>query len=179
MLLSLNTIVHNNNHWSLNKKASILIEQMIFITQALMLTLFFINILKKTQFSKMIKPLLVFSSILYFIIILFVLLKNIEIRPNLILNLFLTILCLFYLRDLMINKPTLILANSSSFWIVMGIFFTSCIGIPLNSLIPFFPKNDTYINLHFQIYSIVNISLIVLYLFIIKSYLCLKHPQNL
>jgi hypothetical protein len=29
-----------------------------------------------------------------------------------------------------------------------------------------------------QIFSIYNMSLIIMYLFIIKSYLCLKHPQH-
>jgi hypothetical protein len=69
--------------------------------------------------------------------------------------------------------------KSSSFWIVIGVIFSSCIGLPVSSLISFIPKNQEYFNMSSQIFSLFNISLIILYLFIIKSYLCLKHPQTI
>lgn len=179
ILISANTISSNNNAWSLNKKASIFVEQILMTIQIVVLSLFFKSILKKTNYVKHIKYFLFTAILIHFSLLTLVLFKNIEVRPNFIYNLLLLVLCLLYLKDLMNNKPTLILTKSSSFWIVMGIFFTSCVGLPVNSLIPFVPKNNDYINLRFQIFSISNTSMIILYLFIIKSYLCLKHPQIL
>lgn len=179
LVLSINTISNNNNAWSLNKKFSIFIEQILFLFQTILLSLFFTEILKNSKFLKTLKLLLFSTILIHFTLLIVVLTRNIEIRPILVLNLFLLVQCFFYLKDLMINKPTLILVKSSAFWIVMGIFFSSSISFPVNSLIPFIPKNQEYINLRFQIFSSNNMSLIVLYLFIIKSYLCLKHPQNL
>ncbi len=179
LLLSANTIVNNNDIWFSNKKISILIEQSLLIFQSLMLGLFFIEVLNKSVFVRDTK-LLLFASIFIQIALLIIgFSTNTEIKPIISSNLFLLIFSFFYLKDLMKNRPTLILIKSSVFWIVMGIFYFSTISFPINSLIPFIAKNHEYRNLRSQIFSISNISLIVLYLFIIKSYLCLKHPQNL
>ena len=179
LLLSTNTIANHNNAWLLNKKVSIIIEQLIALFQSLMLGLFFHEVLKKSVFTIKIKWLLFLLIFTEVILIMVVHLTNTDIRPFLISNLILLICCIFYLRDLMNNKPTLKLINSSAFWITIGILFSNCIGSPIYSLMVFIPKNQEYLNLRLQIFSISNMSLIVLYLFIIKSYLCLKHPQNL
>lgn len=177
--MSANTISSNNYIWRFSLKDRILIEQLLMLCQFFNLGLFFVEILKKSKFLKSVKVLFLLSIILQILLIAVVHLSNIEIRQTIVPNLFLTIFCFYYLRDLMKNKPTLILGKSSTFWIVMGIFFSSCIGFPIGSLIPFIPKDEEYINFRNQIFSISNLSLIILYLFIIKSYLCLKHPQNL
>ncbi|MEP7254198.1 MAG: hypothetical protein ABI666_00410 [Ferruginibacter sp.] len=179
LLLSTNAITNHNSAWLFSKKIPILIEQLLLLFQSLMLGLFFFEILKKSIFAKKIKGLLFLLVLTQIILIIVVHLANTEISPFIIPNLILLIFCFFYVRDLMSNKPTLILVKSSAFWLVMGIFFSSSIGFPVSSLIPFIPKNQEVVNLRFQIFSITNMSLIVLYLFIIKSYLCLKHPQNL
>ena len=144
-----------------------------------MLGLFFFEVLNKSMFLNKIKKLLFLSIIIQIILLLIVLTTNTEIKPAISSNLFFIFITLFDLKELMNNKPTLKIVKSSAFWIVMGIFYCSCISLPVNSLIPFIPKNQEYQNLRFQIYSISNMSLLVLYVFIIKSYLCLKHPQNL
>jgi hypothetical protein len=179
LLLSVNTIAGNNYTWSSGLKIRILIEQLLISLQFVMLGLFFLDALKKSFFYKKIKWFLFFSILIQLCVIVFVHVANIEIRPGIIPNLILFIFCIFYLRDLMNNKPTLILIKSSTFWLVMGIFFSSCIGFPVSSLIPYVSKNQRFADLYFQIFSIQNMSLIVMYLFIIKSYVCLKHPQNL
>ena len=179
LLISINTIASNNNAWLLNLKIPILIEQSLFLFQSLMLGLFFIKVLNKSIFVKKIKQLLFFSILIQITLLIVVLTTNTEIKPAVSSSLFLLICCFFYLRDLMNNKPTLILVKSSAFWIVIGILYFCCIGFPVYSLIAFIPRNQEYLNLRSQIFSITNMSLIVLYLFIIKSYLCLKHPQNL
>ncbi len=179
LLLSINTLASNNYTWRYSIKIPILIEQVLILLQYLMLSLFFLRLMKKSVFVKRIKWLLFLSIPVQICLIILVQLGNTEIRPSVIPNLILLIFCSFYLRDLMNNKPTLILVQSSAFWLVIGIFFSSCIALPVNSLIPFVSKNKEYLNLRFQIFSIYNMSLITMYLFIIKSYLCLKHPQTL
>jgi len=179
LLISTNTIVNSNNFLILTKKELILIQDVLVLFQYSMLGLFFIALLNKSLYLKKIVLLFILSLLIHITLIIVVLSTNTEIKPSISSTLFLLIFCFFYVRDLMNNKPTLILVRSAAFWIVMGIFFYSCISVPVNSLIPFIPKNPEYIILRSQIFSIYNVSLIVLYIFIIKSYLCLRHPQNL
>lgn len=178
MLISANTIVNNNNLWLLNMKFSIFSEQLFFIAQFLMTSLFFRQILRETIYSKRIKIFTILSILIQLATLIIVLLTNIEFKPVLFSCLFSIIFCYFYVKNLMLEKPTLNLLKSSSFWIVIGILYPSCIGFPVHALIPFIPRTDEFINIRGQIFSITNISLIVMYMFIIKSYLCLKHPQN-
>ena len=179
LLISTNTIFNNNNSWLLNKKIPILTEQVLSLFQSLLLGLFFIQILRKSIFIKTIKYLLFLSLFIQGGLIILVLHYNTEIRPSLSSTLSLLIFCLFYIRDLMTTKPTLNLTRSSTFWLTMGIFYSSSISFPVNSLFTFIPKTDVYQDLRSQIFSITNITIIIFYLFIIKSYLCLKHQQNL
>ena len=179
LLMSVNTIASNNYTWRYGLKMRILIEQVIISLQFVVLGLFFLEALKNSKFRKKIKWMLFLSVFIQTGLIFFVQLANTEIRTSTVPYLILLIFCYFYLADIMNNKPTVILVKSSSFWLVMGIFFSACIGFPVSSLIPFVSKASEYSNLRFQIFSIYNMSLIVMYLFIIKSYVCLKHPQNL
>jgi hypothetical protein len=179
LFLSVNTIASDNYAWRYGLKIRILIEQVLVLLQYGMFALFFWELLKKSAFANKVKWLFFLSIPILLSSIIAVHLANVEIRSSIIVNLILAIFCFFYLRDLMNNKPTVILMKSSAFWLVMGIFFSSCIGFPVSSLVPFIPKTTEYSNLRFQIFSIQNISLIIMYLFIIKSYTCLKHPQSL
>ena len=179
LLLSINTIVNNNKVWISSIKISILIEQTISLCQSLMIGLFFIEVLKNSIINNKMRLLLFLSILIQTSLLIIVLSTNTEIKPSISSNLVLIIFSFFYLRDLMFNKPKLILLKSSVFWIVIGIFFSSCISFPINSLIPFIAKDHGFRNLRSYIFSISNMSVIVMYLLIIKSYLCLKHPQNL
>ncbi|MEO6540632.1 MAG: hypothetical protein ABIN74_06575 [Ferruginibacter sp.] len=178
ILLSANAIANHSSAWLLNRKNSILIEQLLILFQSLLLGFFFLKVLNKSKFERKIKWLLILMICFQFVLLFVVHVANIEIRSNIILSIILLMFCFFYFRNLMKNEPTLILVKSSTFWIVIGIFFSSSIGVPVITLVQFIPKNPEYVNLRSQIFSIFNVSLIVLYLFIIKSYLCLKHPQN-
>ena len=177
-LLSVNTIASNNYAWQQGMKTRILFEQVLILLQSSTLGFFFLKLLSNSVFYKLIKWLLVFSILLQICLIVVVQTANTEIRPTTIPNLIMLMSCFFYLKDLMNNKPTLVLVKSSAFWLVMGIFFSSCIGFPVSALIPFISRSDQYLNLRLQIFSIYNMSLIIMYLFIIKSYTCLKHPQH-
>ena len=178
VLLSVNTIASNNYTWRYGLKIRIFIEQFLIFLQYVMFGYFFLNLLKNSVFIKKIKFLFLLSIPILLILIFAVHVADVEIRPSIIPNLVLLVFCFFYLRDLMNTKPTVVLVKSSAFWLVMGIFFSSCIGFPVSALIPFISKSDQYSNLRFQIFSIQNMSLIIMYLFIIKSYTCLKHPQH-
>jgi len=179
LLISMNTLINSNSFLILNKKSTILIQELLILFQYLMLGLFFLLLLSKSLYLKKSIFLLSFSIFIHTVLIIVVLLTNTEIKPAILSSLILLIFCFFYVKDLMNNKPTMILIRSTSFWIVMGIFFYSAISIPIKALIPFIPKTQEYIILRGQIFSIYNVSLIVLYIFIIKSYLCLRHQQNL
>ena len=179
LLISFNTIVNNYNSWQLNMKIPILIEQILLLFQFFFIGCFFIRILNEPIIKKRIKIAIILSISIQTALIIFILSTNIEIKPVLTSCLFSLVFCYMYFKDLMSKKPTLNLLNSSSFWIVMGILYSSCIGIPVHALITFIPRNSEFINLRRHIFSITNMSLIVFYIFIIKSYLCLKHPQNL
>lgn len=179
ILLSFNTIANNSSAWMLNRKMPILLEQILQLLQSFLLGLFFLEILKKSIFVKKIKVLLFLMIFIQIIFLIIVHIVNVEIRANIISNLILLLFCLFYFRNLMKNEPRLILMKSSAFWIVIGILFSSSISYPVITLIQFIPKNQEYVNVRSQVFSICNMSLIVLYIFIIKSYVCLKHQQNL
>ena len=158
---------------------SLILENSINLFQSIMLSLFLIAHLKKSKFIQPFKSLFYLLIIIEIILIIFQATTNAFIYPRLCLYFYLIVLSVFYFRDLLQNKPTLILAKSSVFWIVTGIFFSFCVSFPIYSLIPSLVKHTEYRNLRFQIFSIVNMSIIVLYSTIIKSYLCLKHHQNL
>jgi hypothetical protein len=178
--LSMSTIAfHSFRIWESNFKEIILIQQVLLLLQCLMLGLFFIEVLKKSKFKKAVRVLFFLSIFVQITLFSSIIMANIEIRPFISSHLFLLLFCFFYFRDLMNTKPTIILVKSSTFWIVMGIFYSSCIGFPVNSLISLIPRDQEYINLRSQVSSLSNFALIILYIFIIKSYLCLKHPQNL
>lgn len=179
LLLSINTIASNKYAWSKSLMTPIILEQLIMLFQSLLLGLFFLEVLKKSKFKNSIIWLLYLLVFIQVVIVVIVHSTNTDIRQTGASSLILLIFCFFYLKDLMGNKPTLILVKSSSFWIVIGVIFSSCIGLPVSSLISFIPKNQEYFNMSSQIFSLFNISLIILYLFIIKSYLCLKHPQTI
>lgn len=85
--------------------------------------------------------------------------------------------CFIFFRDLLTSKPTLLLIRSSSFWIVTGLFFSYSVNLPIYSITPILREYNEYKDVSYQIFSISNMALIVLYFLIIKGYLCLKYPQ--
>lgn len=177
ILLSSNSILLREK-WGFIRKAPYLIQELLLLGQYILLVLFFLKILINSSFIKKIKTIFIFSLLVNILLWFLSFYKNIDIKPSSISTLFLLSYCAFYVRDIMTNKPTLILVKSSSFWIVMGIFFYSCISFPIVTMIKFIPRNSEYINLRSELFSVINMSLIILYSFIIKGYLCLRHPLS-
>ena len=179
LIISSNKIIKKNNISFFKSNSAYAIEQVLSIFQTFMLYLFFINVLNKSKYYNILLILIPISIIIQLFILNLVIKKNADVMPSIASNSFLIIFCFFYLRDLMSNNPTLILLKSTTFCIFIGILYCSCISLPIFSLISFITRDEEYKYLRSQIFSIANMSIIVLYLFIIKSYLCLKPPQNL
>jgi hypothetical protein len=178
LLISANTYIAI--YLNLNEnRLMFLIERVLILFQFIVLGLFYMIILKKSIFIKKIKVLFYLSIIIQITLIIATFITDVLLYTKISSNVFLIIFSAFFYRDLLNNKPTLILIKSTSFWIVTGIFFSYCVSFPVYSLTPFIKKIPEYKNIRSQLFSISNMSLIVMYLFIIKSYLCLKHPQNL
>ncbi len=177
LIISLNTILRERfKLYSL--KISISVENLLTLCQGVMLSLFLIAQMKNSKFKLLIKFLFFLSILIEFSLIIFQIAKNYIFYPRLATYLCLIVLCTFYFHDLLNRRPTAILSKSPAFWIIIGIFFNCCVSFPIYSLIPFLVKYTEFRNIKLQIFAISNMSLIVMYFFIIKSYLCLKHPQN-
>ncbi len=177
LFISTNTFTNRQFNF-FTKRNSFLIEQSLCSLQFLMLGLFFLTLFHIGNLAKPIIKMIYISIVLQFTFLINIFLNGTAIYIHTVSNIFLIICSVFYFRDLLNNKPTLILIHSSTFWIVTGIFFFSCVSFPIYSLYPILPKDHAFRNLSSEIFSLANLSVIVLYLFIIKSYLCLKHPQN-
>jgi hypothetical protein len=132
------------------------------------------------------------KSILIILFILFVMLESFLIKwicfdvkpPSYYVSLeaavfqgFILIFSITYFKRLLHSLPTKKLKYDPFFWIAVGILFYSACSFPISTLLPFLDYKIPD-NLLYQIFSISNMSLIVLYLFICKAYLCLKHQVN-
>ncbi len=88
-------------------------------------------------------------------------------------NIGLLIYCLFYFSSLFRENPILDLLNDPSFLIISGIFFGSCVGIPIY-LFGIYLKNSIPQDIFHTIIIIGPISSAIMYIFFIKAFLCIK-----
>jgi len=78
--------------------------------------------------------------------------------------------CVLYFMELFTKEPKLDLSSLPSFWAVTGLAFFMLCTLPFSILGLYLIK--TNYNLIFQLFSIVNISYCLLFMMIIKAYLC-------
>lgn len=175
-LMSLNNIIAVNS--SVVKKQMFYLEEYFALLQFLLLGLFFINIMKGTSFLVYIKMILLLTLITEIVLITLVINSRVYLYVRILSYLALIVFCFYYFYKILNDRPLIKLTKSSEFWIVTGIGFFSCVSLPILSFFPFLPKHQAYKNINSQIFSISNMSLIIGYLMIIKSYLCLIHRQN-
>jgi hypothetical protein len=178
-LVSTNTIIYIIWNKMANRNVIFLIEQSLNILQFLSLGYFYIKLFKGYRFERKIKKLVLLAVIIQVMFLILTLHSNHLSISRILATIFLIYFSTIYYRELMNSKPTVILLKSSTFWIVTGIFFSCSINFPIYSISPFLVKYPGYTNVRFQIFAISNITLIILYLLIFKSYLCLKYQQNL
>jgi len=83
------------------------------------------------------------------------------------------ILCMYYYYKLFDDeeKPIVNLLKSPSFWIVTGLFFFSCITLPLFAILEYFYYKFGY-RAAVYLLSFANLFIIIKHLFFIKAYRC-------
>lgn len=185
VLLCSNAILSTSNLFGLGyfrKDDTHLIQEILFLLQYLSLCFFFIKVLSPSIskfYIKGIKAMALISIIIQVATMLFLYMRNNHFFSNALSNLFLIIFSIVYFKDLLTNKPTQNLFKTANFWVIIGIFFHACVSFPIYALLPTIISSIHTKVYNEQIFSLSNMSLIVMYLFFIKSFLCLKHPQNI
>jgi hypothetical protein len=177
LMVSLNTIIHYYLHLT-SLYTVRLIQTLLTSLQLPCIGLFFLNILSNSSLKKSLLYLLFLFTILQLIILLLRIFNYSDFDNTYICLSPLTfIFSLIYFKGLLSGRPNTYISHNAEFWIVVGIFFHCCISFPIYSLYKFIPF-QSHKDLRFAIFSISNISLIILYVFICKSYLCLKHQLS-
>lgn len=87
---------------------------------------------------------------------------------------FLIIPCIFYYIDLFNREPSLELLNEPSFWIVTGLSFFMVCTLPFSIFGEYIMRSNY--KLYLELFSIFNIFYCLLFVMIIRSYLC--KPQQ-
>jgi hypothetical protein len=177
LMVSLNTISHY--YFQLTSLYALrLIQVLLTSFQLPCIGLFFLNILSNNSLKRLLIYLLIFFIILQLIILIMSTFNYFDFyNTYACLSPLTFIFSLVYFKDFLNARPSVNIAQNSEFWIVVGIFFHCCISFPIYSLYKFIPF-QSHKDLRFAIFSISNISLIILYIFISKSYLCLRHQPN-
>lgn len=177
LTISLNTIGHYYFHLtSLNELR--LIQFSLTTFQMPCIGLFFLHILSNNKFRKSLTYLFILAMILQLIIFILSALNYFDFYNTYLCISPLTIIfSMFYFKEFLSAKPNLYIGHNAAFWIVVGFFFQCCMSFPIYSLYKFIPFQSQK-DLRFAIFSLSNISLIILYIFISKSYLCLRHQPN-
>ncbi len=83
---------------------------------------------------------------------------------------FLIVACISYYVDLFVKEPNFKLLNEPSFWIVTGLSFFMICTFPFSILGQILMKANY--KLYLQLFSIFNIFYCLLFIMIIRSYLC-------
>lgn len=83
---------------------------------------------------------------------------------------FLIISCSLYFINLLINPPLVPLQSIPSFWIATGVFFFTFCTLPYSLLLNF----HAYDQLAFQLFILFNLFYFILFLLIIRAFLCQK-----
>lgn len=84
----------------------------------------------------------------------------------------LVIPCAFYYYELFVFSPRLDLLQDANFWTVTGLTFYLFCTLPLNFVLYHYMKTNYLI--YVDIFSIINLFYVLLFVMIIKSYLCKK-----
>ena len=170
LLTSINTIC-TSFFLLYSLKICFLIQNILIIADLLFWTLFFMKLLKERNILK--KIILLFICTLLLAIYLFY--SSDTEKPNLqvlgLVNICKSIFCIFFYYKIFTKLPNQNILLEPSFWIISGLIFYSCLSLPFYAL-------NNYIKIEFpplisyNIFSISNILIIIMYIFFIKAYLC-------
>lgn len=174
LLLSINSIL-GILFYSYNDNIRFTFQSILLLLDLVFWSLFFFRILKDAKNKRIIKTMFVatFSFAVY------ILYYNSKSQPNLhvaaILNICKTVYCILFYLNLFKKISDQNILEQPAFWVVSGVIFYSSLSLP------FYGLND-YICLQFpplisyNIFSISNMLIIIMYLFFIKAFLCKTHP---
>lgn len=86
-------------------------------------------------------------------------------------NFGLIVLTLFYFFEIFINPPILKLKEEPSFWIITGVFFSTCLNMPFYATYKvILDNNDVFIKSLVGV--LVSLSYIIMFLFFVKGFKC-------
>ena len=170
LLASINTIC-GTLFFVYNRQICFLIQNILNLFDLLFWTLFFLKLLQEKESSRKIQFLFIGTTLLAIYLLYF---NNID-KPNLhvlaLSNICKTIFCIFFYRKLFKNLPDQNILLEPSFWIVTGLIFYSCLSLPFYALNNYIRTQFSPL-LSYNIFSISNMLIIIMYVFFIKAYLC-------
>lgn len=153
-------------------RVAITIEKF-FFTIDLFFWIFFYHLIINNK-SKLMQFFLVCNSVLFVLLISVInLLESSAYFGVGISNIGKCLFCLAYFYDLLKSTPTRILRNEPVFLISLGLFFSAALNAPIFITIAYLATiTDKLLTL--CLFSITNLSVIVMHLFFIKAQLCVR-----
>lgn len=174
LLISTNTIL-GILFFSYTDNIRFTVQSILLLLDLVFWSLFFSRILKDAKNKRIIK----ITFVATFSIAVYILYNNSNNQPNFhvaaILNICKTVYCILFYLNLFKKISDQNILTQPSFWVVSGVIFYSSLSLPFYGL-------NNYIRLQFSplisynIFSISNMLIIIMYLFFIKAYLCKTHP---
>jgi hypothetical protein len=174
ILISLNTICNKIFEYTSINLFQATQSFLIFLQAIISLKIFYIFFLFKNF-----KKLYYTFVLLYAIVLIFNIVTEFKfVMQHAIQALGPIVFSVYYFHNLFKANFDTPLLQRSDFWIVVGYFIYGSTSFPVYALHNFiYVYNPQKFGLSKAIFSISNISLIFLYLCLIKAYLCLKNPQ--
>lgn len=160
-------------------RVGLILQDILIVAKFLFMCLFFYHLQISKISKKRIKFLIIASILTSVSLIVIANLGYIYFPQIIIQNVVLITFSAAYFLNILKGKLDIILFKSSVFWLVLGIFFWATVSFPVYCLYFFIPINEEYREIINRVFSISNISLMVMYMLFIKSYLCLTPQRNL
>lgn len=158
-------------------KLNFLIQILLCLFDLIFWFLFFSNFFKTRKDITKIRLLFFFTIAIEIVLFQFSELNKSNLHTISIINICKTIFCIFFYYKLFKDVPTQNIKLEPSFWIITGLFFYSCLSIPLYALNEYVISKFSSI-ISSTILAISNIFVIIMHFFFIKAYLCTIRPHK-
>jgi hypothetical protein len=160
-------------------RTAFIVQGILDVIHSFYLGLFFHKILSGSNYKKAAYAILwIFTGIQILILIALINNSRIAFHTHTAASLMFVLFSIFYFRSLLGNNSKVVLYKLPVFFIVIGIFSWACISFPIYAFSPIVIQNSKYESLITKVFTLANILLIVMYLFFIKAYWCLKYTQH-
>lgn len=148
------------------------LESSYIVIEITLLGFFFLKTLRQNRSINLLKIIFVVCLLIILYLIVRDNLKTYNYQATAISNLFFCLCSCIYFKQLFLNDPIVIINKDSTFWIVSGIFFYSTFSLPLYPISAYFRNNEIFA-VSQTLILIINLLVIIMHLFFIKSFLCL------